>query len=112
MFFTLNAVKGMTVKMNINKIRDNETLTMELNGRLDTMSTMKLEAELKKEITGVKTLIFDFANVEYISSAGLRVLLLAQKVMNRQGKMVLRNVSRAVMEVFEFTEFSDILTIE
>ena len=69
-------------------------------------------AELKQSVSGVKELIFDFSEVEYISSAGLRVLLAAQKVMNRQGSMKLIGVGAEVMEVFEITGFSDILTIE
>ena len=71
-----------------------------------------LEAELKQSVGGVKELIFDFSGVEYISSAGLRVLLAAQKVMNRQGSMKLIGVNDDVMEVFEMTGFADILTIE
>ena len=71
-----------------------------------------LEAEMKSSINGVTELILDFAALEYVSSAGLRVLLAAQKVMNKQGKMILRHVGETVMDVFEVTGFSDILTIE
>lgn len=98
--------------MTINKISEGEKLTLELAGRLDTNSSPSLEAELKQSVSGVKELIFDFSEVEYISSAGLRILLAAQKVMNRQGSMKLIGVSADVMEVFEITGFSDILTIE
>ena len=71
-----------------------------------------LEVELKRSISGITELIFDFAGLEYISSAGLRVLLAAQKVMNKQGSLTIRNVNSVVMEVFEITGFVDILTIE
>lgn len=98
--------------MTINKISEGEKLTLALVGRLDTNSSPALEAELKQSVSGVKELIFDFSGVEYISSAGLRILLAAQKVMNRQGGMKLIGVSADVMEVFEITGFSDILTIE
>ena len=98
--------------MTINKKSEGEMLTIKLSGRLDTNSSPALEAELKKSVNGVKELIFDFSEVEYISSAGLRILLAAQKVMNRQGSMKLIGVNADVMEVFEITGFSDILTIE
>ncbi len=98
--------------MTIDKIFESESLTLTLSGRLDTNSSPALEAELKQSVGGIKELIFDFSGVEYISSAGLRVLLAAQKVMNRQGSMKLIGVNDDVMEVFEITGFSDILTIE
>ena len=98
--------------MTINKKSEGEKLTLTLSGRLDTNTSPALEAELKHSVDGVKELIFDFSGVEYISSAGLRILLAAQKVMNRQGSMKLTGVSADVMEVFEITGFSDILTIE
>lgn len=98
--------------MTINKKSEGEKLTLTLSGRLDTNTSPALEAELKHSVDGVKELIFDFSGVEYISSAGLRVLLAAQKVMNRQGSMKLIGVNDDVMEVFEITGFSDILTIE
>ncbi len=104
-------MKGHKI-MTINKISEGEKLTLALAGRLDTNSSPALEAELKQSVSGVKELIFDFSEVEYISSAGLRILLAAQKVMNRQGSMKLIGVSADVMEVFEITGFSDILTIE
>ena len=88
------------------------SLTLTVEGRLDTTTAPQLEAELKKSINGIEELILDFEKLEYISSAGLRVLLSAQKVMNRQGTMVLRHVNDSVMEVFEVTGFSDILTVE
>lgn len=98
--------------MNIDKICDGEKLSIALSGRLDTTTAPKLEAELKQSVDGIKELVFDFSGVEYISSAGLRVLLTAQKVMNRQGRMKLVGVNADVMEIFEITGFSDILTIE
>ena len=97
--------------MIIDKTSEGEKLTLTISGRLDTNSSPKLEAELKQSIGGVSALIFDFSGVEYISSAGLHVLLAAQKVMNRQGSMKLTGVKPDVMEVFEITGFSDILTI-
>lgn len=98
--------------MTINKNSEGEKLTLAISGRLDTSSSPKLEAELRQSVNGVTELVFDFSEVEYISSAGLRVLLAAQKVMNRQGSMKLIGVSADVMEVFEITGFADILTIE
>ena len=97
--------------MTINKISEGSRLTIVIDGRLDTNSSPKLEAELRQSVSGVTELVFDFSGVEYISSAGLRVLLAAQKVMNRQGSMRLVGVSAEVMEVFEITGFADILTI-
>ena len=98
--------------MIINKNSEGEKLTLIISGRLDTNSSPKLEIELRQSVGGIKELVFDFSEVEYISSAGLRALLAAQKVMNRQGSMKLIGVSSEVMEVFEITGFSDILTIE
>lgn len=71
-----------------------------------------LEAELKQNIGGIEKLVFDFSALEYLSSAGLSVLLSAQKVMNRQGKMIVKNVNETIAEIFEVTGFADILTIE
>ncbi len=97
--------------MEIKTTRDGAKLHIALVGRLDTNTSPKLEAELKHSIQGVEVLEFDFSGVEYISSAGLRVLLAAQKVMNKQGRMTISGVNSAVMEVFEITGFVDILTI-
>ncbi|MCF2620335.1 STAS domain-containing protein [Oscillibacter valericigenes] len=97
--------------MEIKANKNSSTLELSIVGRIDTTTAPQLEAELKREIGGVTELLLDFSGVEYISSAGLRVLLSAQKVMNRQGKMVLFHVDEAVMEIFEVTGFSDILTI-
>ena len=98
--------------MKINRQERAHEITLGLEGRLDTPTAPMLEAELKHSIVGADTLIFDLKDLEYISSAGLRVLLSAQKVMNKQGKMVVRNVNEDVMEVFDITGFIDILTIE
>ena len=98
--------------MTINKKAQGEVLELALVGRLDTTTAPQLETELKRSIDGVTELTLDFAELEYLSSAGLRVLLAAQKVMNKQGKMVVRNVNETIMEVFEITGFADILTIE
>ena len=98
--------------LNITKSGEGEKLTYTLEGRLDTTTAPQLEAELKDALGGVKELDMDFEKLEYISSAGLRVLLATQKIMNQQGKMVLKNVSDVINEIFEVTGFTDILTIE
>lgn len=98
--------------MEIKKVKNGTELNLAVEGRLDTTTAPQLEAELKQNISGVETLVLDFANLEYLSSAGLRVLLAAQKVMNKQGEMVIRNVNETIAEIFEITGFSDILTIE
>ena len=98
--------------MTIEKIAQSKKLTIALSGRLDTTTAPKLETELKQNISGVNELILDFSGLEYLSSAGLRVLLSAQKVMNRQGSMVIKHVNETVTEIFEITGFVDILTIE
>lgn len=98
--------------MTINKKAQGGELELALVGRLDTTTAPQLETELKRSIDGVTELTLDCAELEYLSSAGLRVLLAAQKVMNKQGKMVVKNVNETVMEVFEITGFADILTIE
>ena len=98
--------------MTINKIQEGEKLTIVLQGRLDTTTAPQLEGELRSSVNGISELVFDLTDLEYVSSAGLRVLLSAQKVMNRQGNMTVRNVSSEVMDVFELTGFSEILNIE
>lgn len=98
--------------MTINKKLDGNTLNLTVEGRLDTTTAPQLEGEVKSGLNGVTELIMDFSGLEYISSAGLRVLLSAQKVMNKQGKMVIRGANEVVKEVFEVTGFSDVLTIE
>ena len=96
----------------IGKKQEGTALSITLKGRLDTTTAPQLEGELRTALDGVEDLVFDMSALDYISSAGLRVLLSAQKTMNRQGSMVIRNVNEEVMEVFEVTGFSDILTIE
>ena len=98
--------------MTIEKKINNEELTITLEGRLDTVTAPSLEEELKASLEGIKNLVMDFQALEYISSAGLRVLLMAQKTMNKQGSMVIRNVNETIAEVFEITGFADMLTIE
>jgi len=98
--------------MQINKQMEGTKVTYALEGRLDTTTSPQLEAELKENLEGVTDLIFDFSQLEYISSSGLRVMLMAQKMMNAQGNMIVKNVNEIVMEVFEVTGFDEILTIE
>lgn len=98
--------------MNIIKNTEGKTLNIALEGRLGTTTAPQLEEEFKQSIADNTELNLDFAKLEYISSAGLRVLLAAQKVMNKQGKMIIRNVNDVISEVFEVTGFADILTIE
>ncbi len=87
-------------------------LTMAITGRLDTTTAPQLEEELKLSLPGVEKLILDFAELAYLSSAGLRVLLAAQKTMNKQGEMIVKNINETIKEIFEVTGFVDILTIE
>ncbi len=96
----------------ISKNAEGAALTVSLVGRLDTTTAPQLEAELKNALEGVTALTLDLEKLEYISSAGLRVLLSAQKRMNAQGEMKLVKVGETIMEIFEVTGFSDILTIE
>jgi len=98
--------------MQITKTQDGGSLTVALRGRLDTTTAPQLEAELKRGLTGITSLTLDLAELEYLSSAGLRVILSAQKVMNRQGGMVVKNANATILEIFEITGFSDILTLE
>ena len=98
--------------MTISKDLNGSELGIALEGRLDTTTAPQLESEIKESLGGISSLCLDLAKLEYISSAGLRVLLSAQKVMNRQGEMKIKNVSDAIMEIFEVTGFLDILTIE
>lgn len=98
--------------LNIQKKANGSELTVALTGRLDTSTASELENELKESLDGITALVIDMAALEYISSAGLRVLLSTQKTMNRQGEMRVIHVDEAIMEIFEVTGFSDILTIE
>ena len=98
--------------MTIEKKLNGTELTVTIVGRLDTTTAPQLEAELKQSMSGVEKLVLDFTALEYLSSAGLRVLLALQKVMNKQGEMIIKNVNETINEIFEVTGFIDILTIE
>ena len=98
--------------MTIDKKLEGTKLEITLEGRLDTITAPTLEGELKQSLDGITELVFDVGKLEYISSAGLRVLLAAQKIMNKQGSMIIKNVNDVINDVFEVTGFSDILTIE
>ncbi|OQD58912.1 hypothetical protein MBBAR_6c00220 [Methanobrevibacter arboriphilus JCM 13429 = DSM 1125] len=98
--------------MDIKKKIEGNKLVIKVDGRLDTNNSPKLEEELKKDLPETKELVFNFEDLMYISSSGLRVILSTQKIMNKQGSMVIENVHELVMEVFEATGFSDILTIK
>ena len=98
--------------MTITKNLDAGKLTIVLEGRLDTMTSPQLEGELRTAVNGITELVLDLEKLNYISSAGLRVLLAAQKVMNKQGEMKIKNVSPDIMEIFEVTGFVDLLNIE
>ena len=98
--------------MNIEKKINAESATLIVSGRLDTQTAPELENELDSVLAGIKELTFDFKELEYVSSAGLRVILKAQKAMNAQGSMKLTGVNDSIMEVFDITGFLDILTIE
>ena len=98
--------------MTIEKKINGDAITLIVSGRLDTQTAPELENELDNILTGIKELIFDMTNLEYVSSAGLRVILKAQKAMNAQGSMKLTGVNDSIMEVFDITGFLDILTIE
>jgi len=98
--------------LNIEKNTNASELTVTLTGRLDTTTAPDLEKALKESLDSATALVIDMGALEYISSAGLRVLLSAQKIMNKQGSMKVTHVNDTIMEIFEVTGFSDILTIE
>ena len=98
--------------MTINKTMNGTNLAIALEGRLDTTTAPELEKELKESLDGVTELVMDFSKLDYISSAGLRVLLSAHKTMMKQSGMKVTNVNEMVKEVFDVTGFSDILDIE
>ena len=98
--------------MEITKELNGTTLTVKVSGRLDASNAQELTKELNASLNGVKDLIFDFTGLKYVASAGLRVLLTAQKRMNKQGSMLIRHVDDAVMEVLEMTGFADLMNIE
>ena len=105
-------MKEVQSMLNITKNMNDSVLTVALEGRLDTTTAPELEAELKEALEGVTGLTMDFSALDYISSAGLRVLLSAHKVMSKKGGMKVTNVNEIVQEVFDVTGFADILTIE
>ena len=97
--------------MTINKELSHTTLTVSIEGRLDTTTAPELEAALKESLSDVSELIIDMEKLEYISSAGLRVILSLQKIMSKQGNMVVTGVRNEIMEIFEVTGFTDVLDI-
>ena len=97
--------------MTINKAAEGQKLTITLEVRLDTTTSPDLEKELQSSLSDVTELVINISGLEYISSAGLRVLLSAQKIMNKQGEMSVTGVTEDIMEIFEVTGFSDILNI-
>ena len=103
---------GGNIEMEIKKTLEGEKLTVAISGRLDTTTAPELEEALKESMDGISELVIDFTETEYISSAGLRVLLSAQKTMNKQGSMVVTGVNDVIMEIFEVTGFVDILDIQ
>lgn len=98
--------------MTINITKNGTELNIAPEGRLDTVTAPELETAVKENVDGVTALTLDFSKLDYISSAGLRVLLSAQKTMNKQGKMTVKNVNETIGEIFEVTGFNDILDIE
>ena len=98
--------------MTIEKTLNASELTVKVGGRLDTTTAPELETTIKENIADVTKLILDFSELDYLSSAGLRVLLQAQKTMNKQGEMIVKNINETIQEIFEVTGFSDVLTIE
>lgn len=98
--------------MNLIKTRNGSELTISLDGRLDTTTAPELDQVLKDSLEEITSLVFDLEKLVYISSAGLRSLLVSQKTMNKKGSMKIRNANASIMEVFTVTGFSDILTIE
>ena len=98
--------------MTFTKIKTNKQLTILLEGRLDTTAAPLFEEELRNNIDSIESLVLDMEKLEYLSSAGLRVVLAAQKRMSNQGRTLLKHVPEIIMDIFEVTGFVDILTIE
>jgi len=98
--------------MTVKKTHDGSKLTVSIEGKIDSNTASMLSSELDGALDGIKKLTFDLSKTEYISSAGLRVLLTTQKIMNEQGKMIVINVNESILEVFDVTGFSDILTVK
>lgn len=98
--------------MKINKTLNNDELTLAISGELNTTTYQELEDVVKNSLNGIKKLVFDFKELEYISSAGLRVLLVSKKLMDQQGKLVVKNANSSVKEIFDITGFTNILDFE
>ena len=98
--------------MELKKNQSGDSLTVDIIGRLDAATALQLEKELNSSLEGIKSLTLDFSQLEYVASAGLRVLLVAQKRMNKQGSMIIKNVSEEVKEVLDMTGFINFLHIE
>ena len=98
--------------MTINKTLNEKELVIEIEGRLDTTTAPELENELKSSLDGIEILIMNLEKLEYISSAGIRVILTTQKTMSKQGKLIIKNVNESIMEVFDITGMTYLLTIE
>lgn len=98
--------------MTIENVKKEDVIALKVEGRVDTTTAPMFEDEIKKNIEGIKELVIDLEKMDYISSAGLRVLLSAQKIMDKQGKMKVKNVNENIMDIFEITGFDTILTIE
>lgn len=98
--------------LDIKKVKEGSNMTLTLKGRLDTITAPNLEDEIDESIDDVTDLVMDFQEIEYVSSAGLRVLLTAQQTMDEKGSMVIKNASDSVKDVFEITGFVDILNVE
>ena len=98
--------------MKINKTLNKDELTLAISGELNTTTYQELEDVVKNSLNGIKKLVFDFKELEYISSAGLRVLLVSKKLMDQQGKLVVKNANSSVKEIFDITGFTNILDFE
>jgi len=98
--------------MNIIKAKTDNTLKIALQGRLDTLTAHKLEKDIRTALDGVTLLVWDLSELEYVSAAGLRILLSAQKMMNKQGKMVVKNSNQSITEIFEVTGLVSVFTLE
>ena len=98
--------------MEIKKVSLNDELVLQVTGEINSTNYQELEDVINNSLKGVKTLVFDFENLDYISSAGLRILLISKKMMDKQGKMVIRNANKNVLEIFEITGFSNVLDFE